>query len=73
MADIDDIRKRLAECPIPEDLDTKGDGFVWLIAADSDDEAKLGDVIRYACAYRRDVKRLLEAIEERGNGGKAAA
>ena len=84
---LDDIRKRLAECPIPEDARADWDGtnhyeitsahsplgehwwldeLEWCLRAGSADPEgrKLGAVLDYACAYRRDVAELLRRIDE---------
>lgn len=78
---IDAIRKRLADCPIPElaQADWRGTehyeikdptgNFWWLdvldLAEDSFGEEwdRLGAVLDYSCAYRRDVKALLVEID----------
>ena len=83
-AEIDAIRKRLEECPIPEnaEADWQGtnhfevqvrsdvDDFWWLDVFDTpqdssiEDGRRLGAVLDYACAYRRDVGALLAALSE---------
>lgn len=88
MTDLDAIRKRLTECPIPEDAradwegtnhyeiqSPRSDGWWWLddigdcLDSHTDGGRRLGAVLDYAVAYRRDVKALLEEIERlRGNG-----
>ena len=99
MSEIDDIRKRLESCPIPENAqaDWQGsnhyeihavsdDGFWWLdylegcMDSRTDEGKRLGAVLDYACAYRRDVGALLKRIaaleaelfEERARRGRMA-
>ncbi|HUS96137.1 MAG TPA: hypothetical protein VMX97_05290 [Hyphomicrobiaceae bacterium] len=80
--EIDAIRKRLEDCPIPENaeadyVDTSHyeiqnrsdvDDFWWLDVFDvpqdssTEDGRRLGAVLDYACAYRRDVGVLFERI-----------
>jgi len=82
MSDIDEIRKRLEACPIPESAeadwdgtnhyeinDPRGEDYLWLDGTEcqnssTEDGKRLGAVLDYACAYRRDVGALLGRIAD---------
>lgn len=89
---IDEIRARLAACPIPVDVRSDWDGtnhyemhcggldFFWLtldgdVPLDCRTEfgKRLGAVLDYAAAYRRDVAALLALLGAVGQGGKDTA
>jgi len=83
MTDLDEIRKRLEACPIPEEAQAdweetshyeiqtvQAESYWWLILGDSVIDStseygkRLGAILDYACAYRRDVGVLLECVTE---------